>query len=604
MTRLFFLSKYKIWALVFLSSACQLTPETGSEAAYERVKALSEKTQRFRYQDLDSAMHYNRVALALVESEQLESIFRLQLLLDQRELFDRMGNIDSANQVLIQAEALVSNESDPYQKALLNYCKGVHHFNRYQYQLAEQHLPEAAAYFIENPSAPKASYVFYNLGLFYERTGQLPRSQDFFLKAANAFANSEDTLNQTSVQIQLARLYREQQLTTELQATLKPLADPQFHTLRSGLPYKHLQQLAIAARDIYPDSALVWQQKAAQLSLAAKDSLNYHISLTYAADLLPPTPMGQNQLLSSLAFFENKKENSHSLLAIKYLVRNLLAQKQIKEAETLLNKGLQIANELNNPAETIPILAAQQDLFEKSGKTALAIQTRDLILNAKQELLKKNAATTLEFLTKAQNLQQVNHQKSLLSASLELQRKKILFRNSLILVLLIAGIILLIGARKIYLTSQTKKNATQILLESYKKELEQLNRTPAKPEEDDPDKELSLAKQKLMDLMEKKQLFLEPTLKVEDILDLLGITYKELQQVLKTEDHTNFKNFLNIYRIDHAKKLLTDPECQHLTIEGIGLESGFGSKQSFYKTFQQMTGVTPGEFKQLININP
>lgn len=592
----------KLWIIFLVISGCKPNSLPVQLTGLEQVKQLSEKAATYKQNDLDSAIYYNQVALTVAEEEQLSPAVQLQLLMNKSELFDLLGLTDSSENLIARAETLVAHTSDPREKALLNHYKGSHHFMRDEYSLAEQYLTEAGAYFLENQNDSSSGIVFFHLGLLYERLGLFPQAQDFFLKASASFFSLQDTLSQTASQIQLAKLYKKQQLEDQLKKSLESIMDSRGYQHGTDLPYKHLQELAIAAKDLFPDSAVVWQNKAAQEAMAAKDSSNYYLSKTYSAAWINEFPRREEQLLSAIAYFENKQEKSSFLIPANDLAAALILQKKYPEAEFWLDKALQYGSELQNDAENLPLLTTLQNLYQQSGKIALAIQIRDSIMSLKQELLKKNATTSIVFLTKAQNLQQINHQKELLSATLELQRKRIKFRNSIIFVLLAAGIILLFIAYKIYLTNQNKKNATQILLESYKRELQQLNNNPPSNNPDNsPEKDLEPAWEKLTQLMESQQLYLQTSLKVEDVLEIVEISYKELTQLLKEKNHSNFKNFLNTHRIEHAKKLLTDTSIHNLSIRGVGLESGFGSKQNFYNTFQQHLGVTPGEFKKALH---
>ncbi|WP_449397875.1 helix-turn-helix domain-containing protein [Chryseobacterium wanjuense] len=60
----------------------------------------------------------------------------------------------------------------------------------------------------------------------------------------------------------------------------------------------------------------------------------------------------------------------------------------------------------------------------------------------------------------------------------------------------------------------------------------------------------------------------------------------------------NFFQYVNEYRIEHAKKLLKDNSKNKLSILGIAYESGFNSKTSFNTTFKKLTNQTPSEFKK------
>ena len=56
-----------------------------------------------------------------------------------------------------------------------------------------------------------------------------------------------------------------------------------------------------------------------------------------------------------------------------------------------------------------------------------------------------------------------------------------------------------------------------------------------------------------------------------------------------------FKQFLNNYRVDYAKKLLLDPD---VSITAAAYTSGFQSIRSFNRIFQETLGITPTEFRK------
>lgn len=74
--------------------------------------------------------------------------------------------------------------------------------------------------------------------------------------------------------------------------------------------------------------------------------------------------------------------------------------------------------------------------------------------------------------------------------------------------------------------------------------------------------------------------------------------------ILNNHLHKNFYDFVNNYRIEEVKNKLDDPAQKHLTLLGIGLESGFNSKTTFNRVFRQVTGVTPTEFLKTKKITP
>lgn len=105
-------------------------------------------------------------------------------------------------------------------------------------------------------------------------------------------------------------------------------------------------------------------------------------------------------------------------------------------------------------------------------------------------------------------------------------------------------------------------------------------------------------KERLNVFMQSDQPFLSKKLKMHDIASGLKISEHKLSQLLNVHLGINFFEYVNRYRIDHAKVLLIDPAYQKYTIEGIAGECGFNSKSTFNEAFKKIEGVTPSNFKK------
>jgi AraC-like DNA-binding protein len=70
--------------------------------------------------------------------------------------------------------------------------------------------------------------------------------------------------------------------------------------------------------------------------------------------------------------------------------------------------------------------------------------------------------------------------------------------------------------------------------------------------------------------------------------------------VLNQHLHTSFNEFVNEYRVSAFKQKLCTDEVKHLTIAGIAAECGFNSQATFQRTFRQVTGLSPSEFKMQV----
>jgi len=71
-----------------------------------------------------------------------------------------------------------------------------------------------------------------------------------------------------------------------------------------------------------------------------------------------------------------------------------------------------------------------------------------------------------------------------------------------------------------------------------------------------------------------------------------------LSQVLNITAKQNFYEFINNYRIQESKRLLTSSTENNKTILEILYKCGFNSKSVFNSAFRKYTNMTPSEFKK------
>lgn len=105
---------------------------------------------------------------------------------------------------------------------------------------------------------------------------------------------------------------------------------------------------------------------------------------------------------------------------------------------------------------------------------------------------------------------------------------------------------------------------------------------------------------KLDDLMEQDRPFLNPNLTLNDLSDKLGISSHNLSEILNTQLHQNFFDFVNKYRVEEVKTKLEDKRNDHLTLLSIALDAGFNSKSGFNLIFKKYLGLTPSEYRQRV----
>jgi AraC-like DNA-binding protein len=97
--------------------------------------------------------------------------------------------------------------------------------------------------------------------------------------------------------------------------------------------------------------------------------------------------------------------------------------------------------------------------------------------------------------------------------------------------------------------------------------------------------------------MENDSPFLDPELTLSQLAARLGASTNHVSQVINTDFGQSFYDFVNRYRIEKAKALLSDQARADDKILSIALESGFNSKSAFNASFKKHTGMTPKDFR-------
>ncbi len=83
---------------------------------------------------------------------------------------------------------------------------------------------------------------------------------------------------------------------------------------------------------------------------------------------------------------------------------------------------------------------------------------------------------------------------------------------------------------------------------------------------------------------------------LEDIANRCHMTRPSFCRFFKKRTGKTFIDFLNEFRISHAKKLLVEKE--DITIREIAFDCGFNNISNFNKIFKSFTGITPKEYKE------
>jgi AraC-like DNA-binding protein len=103
---------------------------------------------------------------------------------------------------------------------------------------------------------------------------------------------------------------------------------------------------------------------------------------------------------------------------------------------------------------------------------------------------------------------------------------------------------------------------------------------------------------KLEHVMHTEKLFLNPTLKLSDVVHATNISQKIISSVLNQHIHKSFNEYVNTYRVAAFKSRLLQENNNNLTITGIAFECGFNSQATFQRVFKAITNQSPSEFRK------
>lgn len=94
-------------------------------------------------------------------------------------------------------------------------------------------------------------------------------------------------------------------------------------------------------------------------------------------------------------------------------------------------------------------------------------------------------------------------------------------------------------------------------------------------------------------VMNNRDLICDPEFSLNQLADIVGSNYNYVSQTINESFNSNFRTFINDYRIKEALKMLSNPTYQKYSIKSIAEMVGFKSRNTFDTIFKEVTGVTP-----------
>ncbi|WP_103068068.1 helix-turn-helix domain-containing protein [Aquimarina sediminis] len=98
------------------------------------------------------------------------------------------------------------------------------------------------------------------------------------------------------------------------------------------------------------------------------------------------------------------------------------------------------------------------------------------------------------------------------------------------------------------------------------------------------------------DYMVETKAYLNPSISLKTFSKEVKLPERLISKAINKIEHKNFNNYINYYRIEEFKKLLSMDRHKKFSISAIANEVGFNSRASFYKNFKEIVGVPPSSY--------
>ncbi|HSF14269.1 MAG TPA: helix-turn-helix domain-containing protein [Vicinamibacteria bacterium] len=112
---------------------------------------------------------------------------------------------------------------------------------------------------------------------------------------------------------------------------------------------------------------------------------------------------------------------------------------------------------------------------------------------------------------------------------------------------------------------------------------------------------ISEYRERLVAVMESNRPHVDANLRLLDLASLLEVPPYQLSQVINQGFGLRFNDFVNRYRVEEAKRLLSDPARRDESLLSLAFEAGFNNKTSFNQAFKKYTRMTPSRYREEIS---
>ncbi|WP_313373660.1 AraC family transcriptional regulator [Chishuiella sp.] len=109
--------------------------------------------------------------------------------------------------------------------------------------------------------------------------------------------------------------------------------------------------------------------------------------------------------------------------------------------------------------------------------------------------------------------------------------------------------------------------------------------------------------EKIETIMIEKEFFTNPKFTISQLSIEVGANNNYISQSIRYHGYLNFNHYVNKYRINHVKKLISENDMNKIKLFYIYNKAGFNNQSTFNKVFKDFEGITPSEYIEQLQKN-
>lgn len=601
-----------IISILYICSSCNRRGAgfTDKDQKHRESLQLREKAQSVLYSNPDSALLYVDSAIRLLAASDLTDTAVMDVMLLKANALLGKGASDSAFKLVEDLRLKAARSSNAVAQALFALKLGKIAFALYEYSLASKYLKEAIQLYEKMPAQGELGEAYRVYGYILLQQANYMQSQRYLLKAFDLFKTRNDQSKLSMVSLAIGNNYYATGNRSKELAYSRMALTAARQAYDTAQLTNVLINLGVFYRTEYPDSALYYYKKAISLDLTGAISRSTVVAKYNIANLYFDKKEYQKAKTEYFNLLQICRTAGYYDGIVRIYSGLALLDESLgdyKEPIVYLNQARHLADSIGDIPLRITVMEQLMDGQKMAGNFREALNLTTQIHALKDSVLVQDKQDNLHELDMVYQSEKRDQENKSLTSKVLYQESHLKTRLILILLLTLATIIMAIALVIGYRWNQQRNLAYGILIEKLKAEDENSKIIPMA--QGTPETELGIdltAKppQHIMDEIDQyfreDKPYLDPKLRIEEVSSILNISPRVITILLKEFKNINFASYVNQYRIERSKELMNDIDYKNYKVEAIAIESGFGTRQSFYNAFEQQIGMKPSFYHKYI----